>query len=93
MVALARCLAREAGVEHQVLFREEDLFKADLRDATVVTLFLFPEIHRSLAPRLRAELRPGARTVSHRFDLGDWPPHAQREVDGHTIYLWTVPPR
>jgi SAM-dependent methyltransferase len=92
-IAVARCLAREARVEHRVEFREADLFDADLRDATVVTLFLFPEINRRLAPKLRAELRPGTRIVSHRFDLGDWPPDAERDVDGHRILLWTVPAR
>jgi SAM-dependent methyltransferase len=93
MIRRARCLAREAGVGQRVQFREEDLFRADLRAATVVTLFLFPEMNRRLAPKLRAELRPGTRIVSHRFDLGDWPPDAERDVDGHTIFLWIVPSR
>lgn len=93
MIVRARCFAREARVEHRVEFREEDLFSADLSNATVVTLFLFPEMNRRLAPKLRAELRPGTRIVSHAFDLGDWPPDAERNVDGRTIYLWTVPPR
>jgi hypothetical protein len=74
-----------------VEFRELNLFDADLRDATVVTLFLFPEINRRLAPKLRAELRPGTRIVSHQFDLGDWPPDAEREVDGRRILRWMVP--
>jgi SAM-dependent methyltransferase len=91
LVAFARCRAREARVEQRVEFREVDLFNADLRDATVVTLFLFPEINRRLAPKLRAELRPGTRIVSHQFDLGDWPPDAEREVDGRRILRWTVP--
>ena len=93
MIARARCFAREARVEHRVEFRQEDLFSADLSDATVVTLFLFPEMTRRLAPKLRAELRPGARIVSHSFDLGDWRPDAERTIDGNTIFLWTVPPR
>ena len=93
LIVRARCFAREARVEHRVEFREEDLFSADLSKATVVTLFLFPELNRRLAPKLRAELRPGTRIVSHEFDLGDWPPDAERNVDGRTIYLWIVPAR
>jgi SAM-dependent methyltransferase len=93
MIGRLRCLAREAGVEHHVEFRHEDLFGADLRDATVVTLFLFPEINLRLAWKLRTELRPGARIVSHRFGLGDWAPDAEWEVDGHTIFVWTIPAR
>ena len=92
MIAHARCRAREARIEHRVEFREKDLFGTDLRDATVVTLFLFPAMHRRLAPKLRAELRPGTRIVSHQFDLGDWPPDAERDVDGYRILRWTVPP-
>ena len=93
LVALARCNAREAGVEQRVEFREQDLFEADLREATVVTLFLFPELNRRLKTKLLAELRPGARVVSHRFDLGDWPPERSVQRGGHPIFLWTVPAR
>jgi hypothetical protein len=78
-------------MERLVEFRQEDLFRADLREATVVTLFLFPEMNRRLGPKLRAELRPGTRIVSHRFGLGDWPPERTVEISGHEILLWTVP--
>jgi SAM-dependent methyltransferase len=91
MVARARCNAREAGTERLVEFRQEDLFRADLRDATVVTLFLFPQMVQQLGPKLRAELRPGTRIVSHRFGIGDWPADRTIEVDGHAVLLWTVP--
>jgi SAM-dependent methyltransferase len=91
MIERARCNAREAGMERLVEFRQEDLFRADLREATVVTLFLFPELNRRLLPKLRAELRPGTRIVSHRFDLGDWPPERTAEAGGHPLLLWTVP--
>jgi SAM-dependent methyltransferase len=91
MIERARCYAREAGMERLVEFRQEDLFGADLREATVVTLFLFPEMNRRLAPKLRAELRPGSRIVSHRFGLGDWPPDRTLEANGHDLLLWTVP--
>jgi SAM-dependent methyltransferase len=91
MIERARCHAREAGVEHLVEFRQEDLFGAELRDATVVTLFLFPQMNERLGPKLRAELRPGTRIVSHRFGLGDWLPERTIEADGHPLLLWTVP--
>ena len=91
MVERARCNAREAGVERLVEFRQEDLFLAELREATVVTLFLFPEMTRRLGPKLLSELRPGTRIVSHRFGLGDWPPERTIEAGGHPLLLWTVP--
>ena len=91
MIERARCNAREAGMERLVEFRQEDLFSADLREATVVTLFLFPDMNRRLGPKLLAELRPGSRIVSHRFGLGDWRPERIIEADGHELFLWTVP--
>lgn len=91
MVERARCHARAAGIERLVEFRQQDLFGADLRQATVVTLFLFPEINRRLLPKLLAELRPGTRIVSHRFGLGDWPPERAIDAGGHAVLLWKVP--
>jgi hypothetical protein len=90
-VEQARRSAEALGVAHLVEFRQQDLFESDFRDATVVTLFLFREMNLRLKPRLLAGLRPGARVVSHRFDMGDW--HPQREVvaQGHPLYLWTIP--
>jgi hypothetical protein len=88
--------AREAGVSDLVEFVLGDLFDADLGPATVVTLYLLPEVNRRLRPKLLAELRPGARIVSHNYDLGDWPPerHQVLEISGtrHDLFLWTVPP-
>jgi SAM-dependent methyltransferase len=91
MIERARCNAREAGMQHLVEFRQQDLFNADLREATVVTLFLFPGMNLQLRPRLLKELRPGTRIVSHRFGIGDWPPQRTIEVAGHSVLLWTVP--
>lgn len=91
MVERARCDAREAGVERLVEIRQGDLFAADLREATVVTLFLFPEMVQRLMPKLRAELRPGTRIVSHRFGPSSWPPDRTIEAGGHPLLLWTVP--
>jgi SAM-dependent methyltransferase len=91
LVERARCNAKEAGMERLVEFRQEDLFRADLRQATVVTLFLFPGMNLRLAPKLFSELRPGTRIVSHRFGLGDRAPDRTVEAGGHTLLLWTVP--
>ena len=91
MIESARRNAREAGMERLVEFRQEDLFLTDLREATVVTLFLFPHLNQRLGPKLRAELRPGTRIVSHRFGIGDWKPERSIEVGGHPVFLWTVP--
>ncbi|HZM33850.1 MAG TPA: class I SAM-dependent methyltransferase [Burkholderiales bacterium] len=85
--------ARKHGVSQLVSFRQEDLFKTDFREATVVTLYLLPELNVRLRPRLLAELRPGTRIVSHQFDMGDWKPQKQLEVNGRSVYLWTVPKR
>jgi ribosomal protein L11 methylase PrmA len=83
--------ARKAGVTNLVQFRQEDLFKADFRDATVVTLYLLPDLNVKLRPRLWNELKPGTRIVSHQFDMGKWKPEKTLESDGRTIYFWTVP--
>ena len=86
--------ARQNGVSHLVQFRREDLFKADFKDATVVTLYLLPELNVKLRPRLLAELKPGTRVVSHQFDMGTWKPDKKVELSAsRTIYLWTIPPR
>ena len=86
--------AKKAGVTHLVRFRREDLFKTDFHDATVVTLYLLPDLNVKLRPRLFAELKPGTRIVSHQFDMGTWKPDKKVEVtSGRTIYLWTLPPR
>ena len=82
--------ARNNGVADRVQFRQENLFKADFREATVVTLYLLPDLNVKLRPRL-LELKPGTRIVSHQFDMGTWKPERKLEVNGRTIYLWTVP--
>ncbi len=82
--------AGKAGVADRVSFRNEDLFEADIRDATVVTLFLWQSVNLKLRPKLLRELKPGTRVVSHHWDMGDWKPEKQIEVDGHPIFFWTV---
>jgi hypothetical protein len=71
---------------------EGDFFATDLREATVVTLYLLPEVNRQLLPKLRAELRPGTRIVSYKYHLGDWAPAKTVQVSRGTVYYWVVPP-
>jgi ribosomal protein L11 methylase PrmA len=83
--------ARKAGVAKLVEFRNEDLFQANWKEATVITLYLLPDLNLKLRPRLLKELKPGTRIVSHQFDMGDWKPEKKLEVNGRTVYLWTIP--
>jgi SAM-dependent methyltransferase len=92
-IAESRANARKAGVTGRVSFRNEDLFEADFSDATVVTLFLYPDLNRRLRPRLLAELKPGTRVVSYWHDMGNWQPERTVEAEQASIYLWTIPPR
>ena len=93
--------AKKAGVEKQVRFEENDLFEANIHEATVVTLFLLPNINLKLRPKLLQDLKPGTRVVSNTFDMGDWKPEKEfivpdTEVDSylsHRLYLWIVPER
>lgn len=83
--------ARNEKVTDLVTFRNEDLFEANIREATVVTLYLWPWINLKLRAKLWKDLKPGTRVVSHLHDMGDWPPEKTIEVEGHKIYLWTIP--
>ena len=100
LVALSRLNARKAGVSALVEFREQDLFATDLRGASVITMYLLPEVNLQLRPRLLA-LAAGTRIVSHDWDLGDWTPDRSVTVDApdkavgrdkrSTLHLWRVP--
>jgi SAM-dependent methyltransferase len=100
LVRRSRAAARAAGVAERTEFREQDLFTTDLARATVVTMYLLPEVNLQLRPRLLA-LAPGTRIVSHDWDLGDWRPDRRLTVDvpgkaigrekRSTLMLWTVP--
>lgn len=100
LVERSREAAKQAGVAERVQFREQDLFQTDLGPATVVTMYLLPEVNLQLRPRLLA-LRPGTRVVSHDWDLGDWKPDRTSVLDvpdkrvglekKSRVHLWVVP--
>lgn len=85
--------ARMAGVADRVSFEQRDLFDTRISKATVLTLYLLPEVNLKLRPRLLAELRPGTRIVSHGFDLGEWRADLRMSVrgSGSEVFFWVVP--
>jgi ribosomal protein L11 methylase PrmA len=93
-IAEARAAAQSEGVAERVRFLQQDLFTVDLSPASVVTLFLLPELNDRLAPKLKRELRPGARVVSHRWMIRGWPPDETILVDvdelRHEAFLWVI---
>lgn len=89
-VAEAKANARREGVEQLVRFEEQNVYDADLKAATVVTLYLLQDINLKLRPSLKSQLKPGARIVSHSFDMGTWKPEKKRIVEGDQIYLWKI---
>jgi precorrin-6B methylase 2 len=84
---------KAAGVGDRVRFLNEDLFQANISDATVVTLYLLPSLNVKLLPKLLADLKPGTRIVSHAFDMGSWKPQQTLNAGGSTVYFWTIPAR
>jgi precorrin-6B methylase 2 len=93
LVRLADRHAADAGVTDKVSFREQDLFKTPISEATVIALYLPPSINLKLRPRLLNELRPGSRVVSQSYNMGGWHADARAEVRGINVYLWIVPAR
>jgi SAM-dependent methyltransferase len=100
-IAEAKANAKKAGVENLVRFEENDLFDADIHQATVVALFLLDSINLKLRPKLVKDLNPGTRIVSNTFDMGDWKPDKELLVGdpvqgfslSHRLFLWTIPQR
>ena len=89
-IADANDNAKAAQVTDKVKFYVQDVFTADFSDATVVTLYLLPSVNEKLMPKIKA-LKPGTRVVTHAFTFGDgWPYERKEDVDGKTIYFWTV---
>jgi len=92
-IAEAKQNAEQAGVADRVKFIQQNLFDADIREATVVTLYLLPSVNLRLRPKLLEQLKPGARIVSHSFDMGDWKPDKEIEYNGRKLYLWVIKPQ
>lgn len=91
LIEQARANAKAAGVESLVTFRVEDMFSTDVKDATVVALYLLPSVNRRLAPKLRQELKRGTRIISNSFDMGvDWPADRRVPIEGTAIFLWKI---
>jgi len=91
-VAEANENVKKNGVGDRVRILNQDLFTTDLSEATVVTLYLLPSLNLKLRPTLWKTLKPGTRIVSHDFDMGDWKPEQTLNVDGATVYYWTITP-
>jgi precorrin-6B methylase 2 len=86
---------KKAGVGHLVEIRQQDIRTADLSEATVLTLYLLPEVNLMIRPNIWKQMKPGSRVVSHDFDMGDWPPvkiENVKDASGwdHTLYFWHV---
>ena len=100
-IAEAKENANKAGVEKLVHFEENDLFDADIHEATVVTLFLLNSVNEKLRPKLWKDLKPGTRVVSNTFGMGDWKPDKELNVGdpvegfslSRKLFLWTIPQR
>jgi precorrin-6B methylase 2 len=82
---------RKARVGDRVRFINADLFESNLSDATVITLYLLPELNLKLLPKLLKEAKPGTRIVSHAFDMGTWKPEQSLDVEGRKVFFWTIP--
>jgi predicted RNA methylase len=87
----ANANAQREMVTDKVRFLNQDLFTTDISEATVVTLYLLPSLNLKLLPKLNRELKPGTRIVSHAFDMGDAKPVQTENINGRTIYFWTIP--
>ncbi len=87
----AQTNARQAGVTDRTKFIQQDLFKADFSEATVVTLYLLPSVNLKLRPLLFKQLKPGTRVVSNTFDMDDWKPEKTLKVGNNTVYYWVIP--
>ena len=97
----AKANAEKAGVANLVRFEENDLFDADIHEATVVTLFLLNSVNVKLRPKLLKDLKPGTRVISNTFGMGDWKPDKELRVGdpvegfslSHKLFLWIIPQR
>jgi ribosomal protein L11 methylase PrmA len=95
ILATARLNAQSAGVSQQLTFLRDDLFECDVREATVVFIYLLPHLNMRLRPRLLQQLRSGARVISHQFDMGNWSPdltlRLEPSEEDSILHLWRIP--
>jgi precorrin-6B methylase 2 len=82
---------REQGVEKLAEIREQDILTVNLSQANVLTMYLLPSVNLKLRPKILREMAPGSRVVSHAFDMGDWKPDKVVQINGRTVYYWTIP--
>ena len=90
MVQLAQCLGDVAGVADRVRIQQGDIFESDFKDATVVALYLSPDLNLRLRPTL-LDMAPGTRVVSHTYAMSEWKPDKEASTDAGRAYLWIVP--
>ena len=90
LVGESRANIKKSGVQDLAEIRNQDILTVDLSPASVVTMYLLPDVNLKLKPNLLNQLKPGSRVVSHSFDMGDWKPDRIERVEGRTIYLWTI---
>lgn len=86
----ARANAQQAGVADKVSFEVQDLFETDFSKATVVSMYLLPNVNLKLRPKV-LDMKPGTRIVSHAFTMDDWEPDTHADVNGRNVYFWVVP--
>jgi len=89
----AEANAQSARVDGRAKFEQRNLFDVDLTPASVLTLYLLPSVNMKLRPKIREQLKPGSRVVSHSFDMEDWKPDREESVDGTRVLLWLIPSR
>jgi SAM-dependent methyltransferase len=87
----SRANARAAGVEDRLRFVEQNFFASDIREATVMLIYLFPDVNIRLRGKFLGEMKPGARLVSHAFDMGDWKPDNSASIGAQRVYYWVIP--
>ena len=90
LVKHAQCLVEAEGLRERVKIVQGDIFETDFSEATVITLYLLPDLNKRLRPTL-LDMKPGTRVASYSFGMGEWDPDAQVETNGGVAYLWVVP--
>jgi ubiquinone/menaquinone biosynthesis C-methylase UbiE len=95
-VKLSRELIKKEGLTNLAEVRDQDIMTVDLSGATVLTMYLLPEVNLQLRPNIQKRMKPGSRIVSHDFDMGDWKPERTEKLKDasgwdHTLYLWRLP--